>query len=101
MTAPWTNAVWFGFDSLHGPSAGLVAVSWYGVASPCAVSGLAGTISVQFGFGVAAAALLLALRRCPVPTAAAATTATLATPATMARVGTFALDRRRLLEYPA
>ena len=57
MTAPWTNAVWPAFASLHGPSAGLVAVSWYGVARPWAVSGLAGTINMQFGLTAALAVL--------------------------------------------
>src|SRR5579859_393962 len=90
MTAPWTNAVWFGFDSLHGPSAGLVAVSWYGVASPCAVSGLAGTISVQFMLSVTVAALR-AVTKCPVAATAAATTAMLAALAATARTGP--LDR--------
>ena len=52
-TAPWTKAVWPLFASLHGPAAGSVAVSWYGVARPWAVSGFAGTISVQFGLTVA------------------------------------------------
>jgi hypothetical protein len=28
ITAAWTKALWFGFASWHGPSAGLVAVSW-------------------------------------------------------------------------
>lgn len=95
MTAPWTNAVWFALASLHGPSAGSVAVSWYGVASPCAVSGFAGTISVQFVFraGAADAALCaVSMRLAPM---AAATTATLATTATTATTGTGILARRR------
>ena len=54
MMAPCTKAVWAPLASLHGPAAGSVAVSWYGVASPCALSGFAGTISVQFGLGAAA-----------------------------------------------
>src|SRR3979411_668677 len=41
------------FDSLQGPWPGSVATSWYGVASPAAVSGSAGTISVQLGLGTA------------------------------------------------
>src|SRR5579859_1733165 len=47
ITAPWTNAACPLFASLHGPLAALVATSLYGVASPLAVSGLAGTINVQ------------------------------------------------------
>ncbi len=90
MAAPWTNAVWFGFDSLHGPSAGLVAVSWYGVASPCAVSGLAGTISVQFTLSVAVA-VLRAVTKCPLAATAPATTAMLAAPAATAMIGPFDL----------
>jgi hypothetical protein len=43
--------------SLQGPIAASVAASWYGVARPCAESGFAGTLSVQFGLGVAAAAV--------------------------------------------
>ena len=54
--APWTKAVWLSLDSSHGPAAGSVAVSWYGVARPLAVNGFAGTISVQFGLAVASAA---------------------------------------------
>jgi hypothetical protein len=101
MTAPWTNAVWFGFASLQGPSAGLVAVSWYGVASPCAVNGLAGTMSVQFMLGAAtAAAADRALKKCDEPTAAAATSPTLTIPATAATAGVFIFrdlrDRRDL-----
>jgi hypothetical protein len=41
ITVPCTNAVWLALASLQGPSAGLVAVSWNGVARPAAVSGLA------------------------------------------------------------
>jgi hypothetical protein len=44
---------------LQGPIAASVATSWYEVARPLADSGLAGTISVQFGLGVAAAAAVL------------------------------------------
>src|SRR4030088_1880626 len=58
------------FDSLQGPWPGSVATSWYGVASPAAVSGSAGTISVQLGLGTAggggagfAAFCICALRR--------------------------------------
>src|SRR5579863_1293115 len=47
ITAPWTKAAWAGFDSWHGPLAGLVATSWNGVANPCAVNGFAGTIRLQ------------------------------------------------------
>src|SRR5712691_1661425 len=71
-TAPWTNAVCMALASLHGPSAGLVAVSWYGVASPCAVSGFAGTMSVQLAFGAAfasAAAVADSHRLAPTPPA--------------------------------
>src|SRR5215469_818351 len=84
MTAPWTNAVWSAFASSHGPAAGSVAVSWYGVASPCAVSGLAGTMSVQFGLGVAAdeSATAPAATHRPAPTAATAMIATLTAAAT-------------------
>ena len=59
MMAPCTKAVWAELASLHGPAAGSVAVSWYGVASPCALSGFAGTISVQFALGAAASAAVL------------------------------------------
>src|SRR6185369_1515512 len=44
------------FDSLHGPMPGSVAVSWYGVANPAALSAFFGTISVQLAFGVAGGA---------------------------------------------
>ncbi|GAA0338343.1 hypothetical protein GCM10010151_29970 [Actinoallomurus spadix] len=44
------------FASLHGPIAAFVAVSRYGVARPRALSGSAGTMSVQFVFGSAAGA---------------------------------------------
>src|ERR1700730_2821474 len=54
--AACTNADCAVFDSLHPPKAGFVAVSWYGVASPAAVSAFLGTISVQSGFGVAGGA---------------------------------------------
>jgi len=89
MTAPWTNAVWLAFASLHGPAAGSVAVSWYGVASPCAVSGLAGTMSVQFGFGVAAdeSATAPAATHRPAPMAATAMIRTLTTAATRSSGG--------------
>src|ERR1700722_1284912 len=50
MIAPWTKAAWVSSSSWHGPSAGSVAVSWYGVARP---SGFTGTISVQFGSAAA------------------------------------------------
>ena len=53
MIAPWTKAAWLSSSSWHGPSAGSVAVSWYGVARPSAVSGFSGTISVQFGSAAA------------------------------------------------
>src|SRR2546426_6244825 len=53
MTVAWTKADCAAFDSLHWPFAGSVAVSRYGVASPLALSGSAGTIRVQSGFGSA------------------------------------------------
>jgi hypothetical protein len=56
----------------------LVAVSWYGVARPCALSGFAGTISVQFMFTAGAAALRAVSMRLA-PTAAATTAMLVAT----------------------
>ncbi len=53
MIAPWTKAAWLSLPSSHGPSAGSVAVSWYGVDRPSAVSGFTGTMSVQFGSAAA------------------------------------------------
>src|ERR1700722_18592663 len=53
MIAPWTKAAWVSSSSWHGPSAGSVAVSWYGVARPSGLSGFTGTISVQFGSAAA------------------------------------------------
>jgi hypothetical protein len=55
MIVAWTKADWAVFASLQGPAAGLVAVIRYGVASPAALSGLAGTMSVQSAFGSAGA----------------------------------------------
>src|SRR5882672_6621161 len=51
--AACTNADCAVFDSLHGPSPRSVAVSLYGVASPLALSGSGGMISVQLAFGTA------------------------------------------------
>src|SRR3984885_10676141 len=53
MIAPWTKAAWLSLPSSHRPSAGSVAVSWYGVDRPSAVSGFTGTMSVQFGSAAA------------------------------------------------
>ncbi len=55
-TAAATNADWAEFDSLQGPCVGSVAVSWYGVASPVALSASSGTISVQLVLGVGSGA---------------------------------------------
>jgi hypothetical protein len=55
MIVACTNADWLTFASLQGPIAAFVAVSWYGVARPRALSGSAGTMSVQFVLGSAAA----------------------------------------------
>src|SRR6201999_584781 len=52
-TAACTNADCAVFDSLHAPWPGSVAVSWYGVANPLALSGSAGMINVQLGLGTA------------------------------------------------
>src|SRR5882757_242001 len=51
--AACTNADCAVFDSLQGPNPGSVAVSLYGVASPLALSGSGGMISVQLAFGTA------------------------------------------------
>src|SRR4051812_10162686 len=71
-----TKTDFAGFDLLHGPRVGSLAVSWYGVANPVALSASFGTISVQLVLGVAggvggaglpaavaAASCILALRR--------------------------------------
>src|SRR3569833_446384 len=51
--AACTNADCAVFDSLHPPRPGAVAVSWYGVARPLALSGSGGMINVQLGLGTA------------------------------------------------
>src|ERR1700733_3480741 len=56
MIAPWTKAAWPSLSSWHGPAAGSVAVSRYGVARPSGVSGFSGTMRVQFGSVAAAGA---------------------------------------------
>src|SRR6266567_4341894 len=104
-TAPWTNAVCMALASLHGPSAGFVAVSWYGVASPCAVSGFAGTMIVQLAFGAAfASAATLADSHRLAPTPPAMMTATLTPAATtagsgMPQKGSRPAPRRRRAPY--
>jgi hypothetical protein len=52
------------FVIVHPDAAGVMPlgpVSWYGVARPCALSGLAGTTMLQFTFVVAAAAVAVAV----------------------------------------
>src|SRR6476661_8057548 len=56
MIAASTNADWSGSVSWHGPAFGSVADSVYGVVSPAALVGAAGTVSVQFGLPAAASA---------------------------------------------
>src|SRR5882724_1998973 len=51
--AACTNADCAVFDSLQGPNPGSVALSLYGVASPLALSGSGGMMSVQLAFGTA------------------------------------------------
>ena len=90
MMAPWTKAAWLSLSSWHGPSAGSVAASWYGVARPSGLSGFAGTISVQFGSAAAAAAPGVAARvsrpLAPMAVAAMAPSATIAS-TEMTRIG--------------
>src|SRR5690349_5286014 len=52
MIAASTNAAWSALASLHGPAAGSVALSRYGVARPAGEVGLGGTMIVQFRFGL-------------------------------------------------
>src|ERR1700722_7071973 len=56
MIAPWTKAAWPSLSSWHGPAAGSVEVSRYGVARPSGVSGFSGTMRGQFGAAAAAGA---------------------------------------------
>ncbi len=99
MIAPWTKAAWLSLPSSHGPSAGSVAVSWYGVARPSAVSGFSGTMSVQFGSAAApgppgapgapaAPGAVLAANKPVIPMAIAATALTATNASTeMTRMG--------------
>ena len=96
MIAPWTKAAWLSLSSSHGPSAGSVAVSWYGVARPSAVSGFTGTMSVQFGSAAAPGApgapaapgAVLAANKPVIPMAIAATAPTATNASTeMTRMG--------------
>src|SRR5689334_1810352 len=52
MIAASTNADWSALASLHGPAAGSVAFSRYGVARPAAEVGFGGTVIVQLRFGL-------------------------------------------------
>src|SRR5436853_1636965 len=55
ITAPWTKADCMVLASLQGPLRRFVAANWYGVANPCADSGLGGTVKVQSILTAAAA----------------------------------------------
>src|SRR5882757_9628867 len=53
------------FDSLQGPIPGSVAMSWYGVANPLALSGSAGMKRVQLALGSAELAAAAGLAAAP------------------------------------
>src|SRR6516225_7408981 len=67
-TTPCTKALWLSFASLQGPLAAFVADNWYGVASPCADNGLAGTTSVQSMLSAAACEYRRGIMKIPAPT---------------------------------
>src|SRR2546421_4208574 len=62
-----TNAAWASLDSWQAPLRRSVATSWYGVARPWALSGSAGTTSVQLGLGSAGGWLRVAASTAPAP----------------------------------
>jgi hypothetical protein len=69
-----TKADCIGLTSWHGPISLSVAKNLYAVASPCALSGLAGTSREQFGLGASSFAACDPVRGCssrnaPVPNA--------------------------------